>query len=302
MNPNTGGNPAAGQVKTLWSELLPYEFKERLAECPVVYLPLGLCEPHGQVSAFGLDTIKAEWLCQQAARQAGGIVAPSMGYHIHESGYHARWLEETVGEENPHMTAVPPAVFLSFFLYQLRAFVNAGFKAVVVMTGHSGGNQEDLRQAASLFMSCIPVKVWVRSDPELVEGCYTGDHAGKYELSQLMYIRPDLVNMNAKRLEEVPLSGGRLALGIDAEEASPELGKEIMEACVKRLCDEVDQMKWEGFPPDVQPRIPYSTIEKIWGEVLQHSSAWVTARPWPGQGEVSPHSQWKPYENAGTKT
>jgi creatinine amidohydrolase len=82
MNPNTGGNPVDVHVKTLWSELLPYEFKQRLAECPVVYLPLGLCEPHGQVSAFGLDTIKAEWLCQQAAGQVGGIVAPSMGYPI----------------------------------------------------------------------------------------------------------------------------------------------------------------------------------------------------------------------------
>jgi creatinine amidohydrolase len=295
MNPNTGGNPVDVHVKTLWSELLPYEFKQRLAECPVVYLPLGLCEPHGQVSAFGLDTIKAEWLCQQAAGQVGGIVAPSMGYHIHETGYHARWLEETVGEENPHMTAVPPAVFLSFFLYQLRAFVNAGFKTVVVITGHSGGNQVDLRQVANIFMSYIPIRVWVRSDPELVEGSYSGDHAGKYELSQLMYIRPDLVNMNAKMLEENPLSGGRLALGSDADEASPELGKDIMEACLKQLCAEIVQMN-EGVIPKEQPKIPYSMIEQIWSEVLQNSS-WVTANPWQGQKEVSSHSQWKPYEH-----
>ncbi|WP_281248398.1 creatininase family protein [Paenibacillus catalpae] len=77
--------------------MFPFEFKQLLAECPVVYLPLGLCEPHGQVSAFGLDTIKAEWLCQNAASSVGGIVAPSMGYHIHETGNHARWLEDTVG-------------------------------------------------------------------------------------------------------------------------------------------------------------------------------------------------------------
>lgn len=77
MKPSTGS-------KTLWSELLPYEFNRRLDECPIVYLPLGLCEPHGQVSAFGLDTIKAEWLCLRTAEKAGGVVAPSMGYHIHE--------------------------------------------------------------------------------------------------------------------------------------------------------------------------------------------------------------------------
>ena len=121
--------------------------------------------------------------------------------------------------------------FPILFLYQLRAFVNAGFKTVVVISGHSGGNKEDLRHAANIFMKFVPIKVWVRSDPELVEGIYSGDHAGKYEISQLMYIRPDLINMEAKSYEEMPESGGRLALGIDANEASPELGKEIMEAC-----------------------------------------------------------------------
>ncbi|HTG69331.1 MAG TPA: hypothetical protein VL921_08715 [Candidatus Udaeobacter sp.] len=45
------------------AELLPWEFKEKQATFPVVYLPLGLYEPHGQIAALGLDTIKTEWLC-----------------------------------------------------------------------------------------------------------------------------------------------------------------------------------------------------------------------------------------------
>ena len=45
-----------------WAELFPLEFEERLKACPVVYLPLGLCEPHGLISAFGLDTFKAEYI------------------------------------------------------------------------------------------------------------------------------------------------------------------------------------------------------------------------------------------------
>ncbi|MEV5027506.1 creatininase family protein [Paenibacillus sp. LPE1-1-1.1] len=289
MKPNTG-------IKTLWAELLPYEFKQRIEECPVVYLPLGLCEPHGQVSAFGLDTIKAEWLCLEAARQAGGIVAPSMGYHIHETGYHAGWLEQTVGEQQPHMTAMPPGIYLSFFLYQLRAFVNAGFKAVVVISGHSGGNQADLRKAADLFMKYVPVQVWVRSDPELVEGLYEGDHAGKYELSQLMHIRPDLVDMSAKRYEELPDYGGRLAIGADALEANAEWGRAIMEACLNRLCSEVSRMKEEAERTIVKQDVPYSTIESVLKELMQSTGEWVTASPWNGQAAVSEHSRWKPYE------
>lgn len=296
MKRSTGNR--SEQVKTQWSELLPYEFKKRLADCPLVYLPLGLCEPHGQVSAFGLDTIKAQWLCQAAACKMGGIVAPSLGYHIHETGYHASWLEETVGEENPHMTGMPPDVYLSFFLYQLRAFANVGFRHVIVISGHSGGNQEDLRKAAKLFMKYVPIHIWVRSDPELVEELYTGDHAGKYEISQLMYIRPDLIDMKAISYEQYPDSGGRLALGTDADEATPQLGEAIMEACLNALCSAVSEMIKDSADVDVQ-RVSYETVEKIRAELLQQATKWTTAKPWPGQKGVSTSSQWKPYEYYG---
>ena len=292
MRPSTG-------FKTQWAELLPHEFKRRLADCPIVFLPLGICEPHGQVSALGLDTFKAEWLCEQAALKVGGIVAPSMGYHIHETGYHARWLEDEVGEENPHMTGIPPAAMLYLFLYQLRAFANAGFRGIVVVSGHSGGNQADLRTAAELFMREVrDVQVWVRSDPELVEGLYEGDHAGKYEISQLMYLRPDLIDMSAKALEKEPNAGGRLALGFDAAEASPELGKAIMEACLESVCKQARLMKEEFEATAVTPpRIDYDTIERIWAELLRTSRHWTTANPWPSQAPVSDRSQWKPYES-----
>lgn len=295
MKPSTGS-------KTLWSELLPYEFIRRLDECPIVYLPLGLCEPHGQVSAFGLDTLKAEWLCLRAAEKVGGVVAPSMGYHIHETGYHARWLEDEVGDENPLMTGIPPAIFIHLFLYQLRTFVNAGFRKIIVLSGHSGGNQLDLRQVADIFMNRFPaVEVWVRSDPELVEGLYEGDHAGKYEISQLMYIRPELIEMDKATLADLHGSGGRLALGSDAGEASPELGKEIMEACLESMVEEATRMKSEPRS-EVQsgaasiPRISYADIEAIWSEVSANADKWVTANPWSSQRSVSPESQWKPYE------
>lgn len=314
---NTGIENNTRTEKTLWSELLPHEFKKRMTACPTVYLPLGICEPHGQISAFGLDTMKAEWLCQEAAKKIGGIVAPSMGYHIHESGYHAAWLEETVGEENPHMTAMPPAIFLSFFLYQLRSFVNAGFKTIVVISGHSGGNQVDLRSAANVFMKYIPVQIYVKSDPELVEGLYAGDHAGRYEISQLMYLRPELIDMKALSYEQTEGSGGRLALGSDAEEASPELGENIMKACLDAMCSDVSQIieknksqetsqieqtkKLEQTNKVEQTKISYTAMESIWNEFLKTSSEWMTSNPWPGQQEVSSHSQWKPYEKSRPK-
>ncbi|RKP48939.1 creatininase family protein [Cohnella endophytica] len=282
--------------KVLWSELLPWEFKRRLADCPLVYLPLGICEPHGQIAAFGLDTIKAEWLCENAAREAGGIVAPAMGYHVHESGYHARWLEDTVGECNPHMTGMPPHVFLHFFLYQLRAFANAGFKGIVVVSGHSGGNQFDLRRVAERFSIYASIPVFVASDPELVTGRYEGDHAGKYEISQLLYVRPDLVDFAKSDLHRFADAGGPLAIGDDAHQADPLLGRDIMEACLRKLIQEAESLKGRIGNDAATIPITYEEIEALWQELWQVRQDWITARPRDGQLPVSTRSQWKSYE------
>jgi creatinine amidohydrolase len=282
--------------KVLWSELLPFEFKQRIAECPVVYLALGLCEPHGQISAMGLDTIKAEYLCEEAARRYGGIVAPSLGYQMHETGYHASWLEVEVGETNPQMTAMPPFVLLYFYLYQLRAFVNAGFKSIVVITGHSGGNQEDLRLLTAIFSKHIPIHYWVGSDPELVTGLFTGDHAGKYEISQLMYLRPDLIDTTLRSLESNPNSGGRLALGADWDQASAELGREIIELSLANLQPVVEKLKSAGLAQTSPEPIAYAATELIWQEMQNKKAEWKTAVPFPNQAPVTNGSRWKSYE------
>jgi creatinine amidohydrolase len=283
--------------KVEWAELFPVEFKRRQRECPIVYLPYGLCEPHGQISAFGLDSIKAEWLCVEAARQIGGIVAPSMGYHIHETGYHARWLQDTVGQENPHMTGMPPDVVLRFFLYQLRTFVNAGFRGIVVLSGHSGGNQYDFRLVAKHFTEKIGIPIFVASDPELVEGKYRGDHAGKYEISQLMYLRPELVNASLNELAEQPGSGGRLALGEDYDEASYEHGRTIMSDLLCALSEKVSKLKSDMNPRyELKQVISFQEVEEIWSDVMRVSSHWRTVSPWKGQEPVADTSQWKSCE------
>ena len=215
-----------------WAELFPDEFLERQRQQSIVYLPLGICEPHGHISTFGLDTFKADYLCDESARRFGGIVAPTVAYQIHESGFHAPWLAAVLGEQPALMTGMPPHVMLYFFMYQLRSFYNAGFQTAVVISGHSGGNQRDFRLAAGIFEAFSGMTILVFSDPELVEGFYEGDHAGKYEISQSLYLRPDTINLSAlNRMNEAD-SLGRFAQGDDAAEATAEMGKDIIEKCL----------------------------------------------------------------------
>lgn len=278
-----------------WAELLPDEFCDRLRECPVVYLPMGLCEPHGHIAAFGLDTVKADYLCDESARRFGGIVAPTQGYHIHESGYHARWLEEVVGEENPRLGGLPPHVVLHQFLYQLRSFANAGFQAAIVISGHSGGNQEDLRRVANSFMKKFGFPIFVNSDPELVQGQYQGDHAGKYEISQLLYLAPHLVDLKKIHRQFDPGSGGPLAIGSDASESTPEQGKNIIEASLNRMREVVTEFKNSSYRS--QSRIDFNEIERLWESHIPELKSWTTFSKKNEQSDVSPNSQWKPYEN-----
>ncbi len=42
-----------------WERMFPDELEAAIEECPVAYLPYGLCEPHGPQNAVGMDAIRA---------------------------------------------------------------------------------------------------------------------------------------------------------------------------------------------------------------------------------------------------
>ena len=282
-----------------WAELRPDDFRARFDACPIVYLPIGLVEPHGHVAALGLDLIKADHYCDEAARRFGGIVAPSQGYHIHECGFHAPWLAEVVGEENPLLAALPPHVMVSLFLYQLRAFANTGFKAVVAVSGHAGGSQNDLRAAAAAFTAVTGVPVIVKTDPEWTEGAHAGDHAGRYELSQLLAIRTDLVDLRLIDRRHAPGSGGRLALGDDAAEATAEEGRAINELIIANIGRTVDALRkpTAAARPAAPRLLTYDDIERIRATLPPGPAGWHSSSPAPNQPTVDPDSRWHRYAN-----
>jgi creatinine amidohydrolase/Fe(II)-dependent formamide hydrolase-like protein len=65
---------SSGSVKYL--ELRPAEFKKRLQEKALAYLPLGTLEWHGEHLPLGADAIQSEAPMIEAARRFGGIVLP----------------------------------------------------------------------------------------------------------------------------------------------------------------------------------------------------------------------------------
>ena len=65
-----------------YERLLPYQFQTRIKSHPLVYVPVGSLEWHGEHMALGNDALKMHALCCEAARLGGGIVYPPIFYGI----------------------------------------------------------------------------------------------------------------------------------------------------------------------------------------------------------------------------
>lgn len=277
--------------KVRWEEMFPDELHAAQAAYPLVYLPYGLCEPHGPHNAIGLDAIKAHELCLRAAREHGGIVAPAFFWHIHETGYHAPWGDDSIGTVNPFMTSLPPWVMLKVFVYQLRTVAARGFHAAIVVTGHYGGNENDLRLAAGIFSKYTSMQIAAYSDGELIDYMnFHGDHAGIVETSQLMALRPDLVDM--QRLTPEHVNSHYYAAGKTAPGSTSALGEAVIASQIRSL-GEVGKGLLEAYNAQEKSNpLSFDETEKIWEEVEARRDEWVTLKLWDSQKPVGPESNW----------
>ena len=183
--------------KVRWETMLPDELLEEIERCPVCYMAYGLAEPHGPYNALGLDWLKAQGLLERAAREHGGVVAPPCCWHVQERP-EFDWCGKN-GVPQSLCSSIPPDLWLRMALYQIRAIDARGFRAAILITGHYGGVENDLRLLCECYMlrTRSPLRLFAAADWEVIalEGV-GGDHAGRTETSQLMCLHPDLVDMS----------------------------------------------------------------------------------------------------------
>lgn len=290
-----------------WEEMFPDELDDAVAACPLVYLTFGLCEPHGLHNAVGLDELKAHALACRAAGEHGGIVAPPFFWHVHESGYHARWADQYIGDRNPWLTSLPPWILFKVFFYQLRAVAARGFHAAIVLTGHYGGNERDFRRISELFMRHSPLRIWAGADHEAIEyGDIHGDHAGRCETSQLWALRPELVDISRLAPGTPEEISHIMATGPDAGQSSRRLGEQIVASQVAWLGRMATELLAAYRVPDEPARhapghvpgaLTFDETEHLWRtEVEPLLPEFTSMNLWPGQEPVDPISPWAPNE------
>ena len=221
--------------KVKWEEMFPDEMECAIDEHPLLYLPYGMCEPHGFHNALGLDGIKCYEICVRAAQEGGGVVAPLTMWHIGEQGIGVPWLESQNAPQ-PYITAVGHELFIQGLIWHLRAAVARGFEAVIAMTGHYGGTECDMRSAVKVFNERVPLPIWALADWECIDyKQYKGDHAGPCETSQLWALRPDLVDVS--RIPEHDGSERIFASNLQPHEASRVEGDRIVASQVRNLVE-----------------------------------------------------------------
>jgi len=252
--------------KVRWEEMFPDELIEEIRRCPVCYSAYGLAEPHGPYNAIGLDFLKAKALVEKAAEENGGVVAPPFCWHVQERP-EFNWLGAQDIEQSL-CSSVAADLFYKTLLYQIRAFDARGFRAAILITGHYGGLEHDMRLLCEFYCrrTGSPLQLRAFADWEVITfENYRGDHAGICETSQLMYLRPGLVDLE-RSVESSPLGrfAGTSFPTKDGRMPGPELGESIVSSQVQRLREIQEEMLADYDPQEDWEAPDLNDVEGLW--------------------------------------
>ena len=225
-------------VKVKYSDLLPREFRQRLAAKPVAYLPLGTLEWHGEHLPLGSDAIQSEGLMVECARRFGGIVMPPI--HLGpdrawdpggaEMLYGMDYHEST----DPHRRLEGSCYWVSdgFFEMLIDAILEqlkrAGFE-MVFGDGHGPSREAwcakipEREQRFGLRLTGVTDEVASEWKSQI-------DHASHNETSLVLHYREDLTDLSQLPTDRNVWPQG--IVGEDPRDASSDYGSECMEGAV----------------------------------------------------------------------
>jgi len=235
-------------MKLLLEEMTREEAREAFAQGAMVVLPTGSIEQHGPHLPVCTDTAVVTYVAREAGRRAAErvplVVAPTMHYGV--SHHHLPFAGTMSLTGQQYIEAVKELV---------RSLYRHGVRRVVLLNGH-GGNQnpngviaQALVNEEGLELALGHASYWTIAAKALVDAganeiapTFPG-HAGGFETSLMLALRPDLVQLDQRRrpleaLERAPhavepgafaRSGGT---SDDASGASVEAGQRLLAAIV----------------------------------------------------------------------
>ncbi len=276
-----------------WEHMFPDELETAFDACPAVYFPYGLCSPNGPHATVGLPTINARNLLARTAQEHGGIVAPAESWHVHEIGGYGALAARRVGEARPWLTSVPPWVHFRNVCYHVRAAEALGFHAALLVSGHRGPHQNDLRAMIQWLQPHVRMRLLgITIEPQTRAILPSEDaHAGRDDTSLLAALAPNAVDLD--RLPPAPNVPG-FGAGSDAGEASREHGDNLTNDLVARLGTHLRRLL-DAFDPDRPSNLQtFDDVERFWEQSMKPRlrALHCMRDNWAGQPPPSKASRW----------
>ncbi len=191
-------------MKRLLEEMTRDEAQDAFQQGAMVVLPTGSMEQHGPHLPLIVDTAVVTHVARAAAEQAAGqvpvLVAPTVHYGV--SHHHLPFAGTMSLTSRLYIESVKELV---------RCLRHHGVRQVVLLNGH-GGNQNpngviahDLVNEEGLEMAIGQASYWTIASQALIDAGardvapgFPG-HAGGFETSLMLALRPDLVDLDRRR-------------------------------------------------------------------------------------------------------
>lgn len=231
-----------------WSELSHGKFSTAAGKTEVVLMVTGAMEAHGKHLPLSTDTMLPTYLAEKVAQKTKALVLPTIPFG---DSWDFNKFQGTI--------SIAPEVLVEYYTSIMKGVFKHGFRYIVVLNGH-GGNIPELTLAAKKATDegqrlVVIVNWWkdlAESARKLVEETPAG-HAAEDETSEVLHVRPDLVDMTKAESHRV-VSQFKIISGAFREEflpsatfgdprkATPEKGKLIMEQAEEELIQLVKQL------------------------------------------------------------
>ena len=223
------------------------EVKEYLRKNNTVIIPIGATEEHSDALPLGTDMITAECMAIEVGKLTNRVVAPTISVgNCHSITY-----------AFPGTISLSPKTLTSVIVDYLKSLYKHGFRRFLFVNGH-GGNVAPIRCAideiAPIFKnSRFAVGSWWRFE-ELAELYDNAGHAGRGEVSMMLYLTPELVHKEwfTKEEKKLPryfvsedLVSEITETGIisDNQNGSAELGKALFEKAVSVYVSMIEELE-----------------------------------------------------------
>ena len=233
-----------------YEDLLPHQFRLRLVECPVAYLPLGTLEWHGEHLPLGSDAIISHGLMIKAAEKLGGIVMPPIyvGPDRSQLQLNGSQLQgmDTADVTTPHRQLdgscywVSEGLFMSLIDNIIEQLKRAGFK-VVFADGHGPSRNSWVNHLIEREVRFGLKLLGVTKDFRQSWQSQM-DHAAENETSLVMALRPDLVDLS--QLPEDKSVWPQGVGGSDPRQANAIAGQSYLKSSIETLRQALNEVSY----------------------------------------------------------